>query len=86
MTTTISLSDAKARLSEVIRAARLRGEETVITVDGQPAARVTAVADQPRQLTQTEVATFRVLLRGIVEGERIAGEFDAVALVGEGRR
>jgi len=86
MTTTISLSDAKARLSEVVRAARLRGEETVITVDGQPAARVTAMPDQLRPLTETEVATFRVLLRGIVQSERVAGEFDAADLVAEGRR
>ncbi len=86
MTTTISLSDAKARLSEVVRAVRMRGEETVITVDGQPAARITAVPDLPRHLTDSDVATFRVLLRGILEAERVPGEFDAVDLVGEGRR
>ena len=86
MTTTISLSDAKARLSEVVRAARLRGEETVITVDGQPAARVTAVPDQPRHLTEREVATFRVVLRAILEAERVVGTFDARDLVDEGRR
>jgi hypothetical protein len=59
---------------------------TIITVDGQPVARVAPVPDQPRQLTASDVATFRVLLRSILEAERVAGDFDAVDLVGEGRR
>lgn len=39
----VSLSDAKARLSEVVRSVRTRGEEAVITVDGEPAVRLVPV-------------------------------------------
>jgi prevent-host-death family protein len=86
MTTSISLSDAKARLSEVVRTVRQSGEEMIITVDGQPAARVVPIVEQPRNLTVAEIATYRVLMRGLLEAQRVARPFDAVDLVGEGRR
>ena len=86
MTTAISLSDAKARLSEVVREVRARGEETIITVNGQPAVRIVPLPDRPRRLTDSEVATFRVLVRSLLEAERVSGDFDAVELVAEGRR
>lgn len=44
---TISLADAKARLSEVVERVQ-QGEEVVITKHGRPVARVSAVA-QPKQ-------------------------------------
>jgi len=44
---TISLADAKARLSEVLDRVQ-QGEEVVITKHGRPVARVSAVA-QPKQ-------------------------------------
>lgn len=44
---TISLADAKARLSEVLDRVQ-QGEEMVITKHGRPVARVSAV-DQPKQ-------------------------------------
>lgn len=86
MSTTVSLSDAKARLSEVVRGARNHGEETIITVDGEPAARIVPMPSSPRPLSEAEVATFRVLLGGICRLERSTGAFDAVALIAEGRR
>jgi prevent-host-death family protein len=86
VTISMSLSDAKARLSEVVRAARQHGQEAIITVDGEPAVRLVPVPGDPRQLTEVEVATYTVLMRVIRESARVGGEFDAVDLVAEGRR
>ena len=55
MVMSLSLSEAKARLSELVRAARARGEDTVITVDGEPAARLVPVETAPRSLTAAEL-------------------------------
>jgi prevent-host-death family protein len=82
----VTLSDAKARLSEVVRAARTRGEETIITVDGEPAARVVPVDPGPRMLTPAETASVRALMGSFRRIERPTAEFDAIELVGEGRR
>ncbi len=81
-----SLSEVKARLSEVVRTARTQGQETIITVDGEPAARIVPMDSAPRELSDAEVATMRVLMRSLSHLERPASEFDAVELVGEGRR
>lgn len=86
MSTLVSLSDAKARLSEVVRAVRTQGEDAVITVDGEPAARVVPVPPSPRQLTAVEIAGFRALMGSLARIARPEGEFDAVRLVDEGRR
>lgn len=86
VSTLIRLSDAKARLSEVVRSVRTRGEDAVITVDGEPAVRLVAVHPGPRALTPAEVAGFRALLGGLVRIVRPETEFDAVDLVNEGRR
>ena len=86
VSTIVSLSDAKARLSEVVRLVRTRGEDAVITVDGKPAVRLVPVLAGPRPLTSAEAAGFRALLGGLARIPRPAGEFDAVELVGEGRR
>jgi len=82
----LSLSDAKARLSEVVRGVRTRGEEAVITVDGEPAARIVPVDPGPRSLTPAEAAGYRALMASLVRIERPTSEFDAVDLIGEGRR
>lgn len=58
----------------------------VITVDGQPAARLVAVAPVPRRLTAPEVNTVRALMAGIARIPRSSEPFDAVELVAEGRR
>lgn len=86
MVSTITLSDAKARLSEVIRAVRTRGEEMIITVDGEPAARVVPVDSGPSMLTSAETASFRALMGGILRVDRPTDAFDAIELLGEGRR
>lgn len=86
MTTRVSLSDAKARLSEVVRAVRLGCEDAIITVDGEPAVRMVAVRAGPRRLTPAEAATVRALLAGLSRIARPNAPFDAVEVVGEGRR
>ena len=50
----LPLSDAKARLSEVVRTVRRTGEEAIITVDGKPAVRVVPVRRDPVALTGEE--------------------------------
>ncbi len=82
----VSLSDAKARLSEVVRAVRNGGEEAIITVDGEPAARLVPVHPGPRPLTPAERASVRALMASIGRFERPATEFDAVDVIAEGRR
>ncbi len=86
MSTAVSISHAKARLSEVVRAVRTRGEETIITVDGVPVARVIPVSAGPRPLTDPEVASVRALMKSLYRLERPPGPFDAVELIAEGRR
>ncbi len=86
LSTIVSLSDAKARLSEVVRSVRTRGEDAVITVDGEPAVRLVPVHPGPRALTPAEAAGFRALLSGLARIVRPGTEFDAVDLLGEGRR
>lgn len=86
MSTVVTLSTAKAHLSEVVRAVRTSGEEAVITVDGEPAARLVPVAAGPRPLTSGEVATLRALMSSLRRVGRQPADFDAVDLVGEGRR
>ena len=82
----VSLSDAKARLSEVVRSVQTSGEDAVITVDGAPAVRLVPVHPGPRPLTNAEVASVRALMGSLLRIERPLADFDAVVLVGEGRR
>ncbi|MES2640733.1 MAG: type II toxin-antitoxin system prevent-host-death family antitoxin [Myxococcota bacterium] len=86
MSTVMTLSDAKARLSELVRGVRTRGEDAVITVDGEPAARLVPVHAGPRSLTPAETAGYRALMASLGRIPRPTSEFDAVELVGEGRR
>jgi prevent-host-death family protein len=82
----LNLSQAKSRLSEVVRTVRRTGEPVTITVDGEPAAKVTPVEARPERLTAAEVATVRALSAALFRIPRTADVFDAVTLVGEGRR
>jgi prevent-host-death family protein len=82
----MSLTEVKARLSEVVRAARHSGEETMITVDGEPAARLIPVAGHPAPLSDAQAATVRVLGETILRHDRASEPFDAVELVVDGRR
>lgn len=86
MTTVLTLSDAKARLSEVVRAVRTRGEDAVITVDGEPAVRVVPMAVGPRPLSPAEMAGVRALMASLARIARPDTPFDAVSLLVEGRR
>ena len=82
----VPLSLAKAKLSELVRGVGKNGGEVVLTVDGEPAARLVPVAATPRALTASEVNTVRVLMAGLARVPRSAEPFDAVALIAEGRR
>jgi prevent-host-death family protein len=82
----LPLSEAKARLSEVVRTVRSTGEETVITVDGEPAVRVVPALRGPATLTEAETATAAALMKSIRRIRRRNGTFDALDLIRDGRR
>jgi prevent-host-death family protein len=81
----IPVSLAKAKLSELVRSVG-EGREVVLTVDGEPAARLVAVVPPARRLTPPEIQTVRVLMAGLARIPRASEPFDAAALVSEGRR
>jgi prevent-host-death family protein len=82
----IALSAAKARLSEIVRTVRRNREEVVLTIDGEPAARIVPIALEPRPLSAGEVATVRALMDALLRIPRPNDVFDAVALAADGRR
>ncbi|MFN2377376.1 MAG: type II toxin-antitoxin system prevent-host-death family antitoxin [Candidatus Binatia bacterium] len=82
----LNLSAVKAGLSEVVRTVRRTGQSVVITVDGEPAARIAPIEGEPRRLTAAEIATVRALMDGLARIPRPSEPFDAVAAVAEGRR
>ena len=86
MSTTMSLSHAKARLSELVRDVRANGGDAVITVHGEPAVRLVPIHSGPRPLTPAELAGYRALMSSLDRIQRPTSEFDAVERVGEGRR
>jgi prevent-host-death family protein len=82
----VPLSIAKAKLSELVRNVGKSGNEVVLTVDGEPAARLVPIASPPRRLTPAEVNSVRVLMTGLTRIPRAEAPFDALDLLGEGRR
>jgi len=86
MSITLNLSDAKARFSDVVRSVRKSGEDVFITVDGEPAVRIAALSEVPRDLKPSEAAMTRALFEAIQRIPRAEEPFDAVQLVAEGRR
>jgi prevent-host-death family protein len=82
----MSLSSVKTALSEVVRSVRRTGNSVVITVDGEPAARIDTIEAAPRRLTAAELATIRALMDAIGRIPRPTDPFDVVALVSDGRR
>ena len=86
MQDTLPLSSAKARFSEVVRTVRRTGQAVLITVDGEPAARITPARGSPRDLTPQEMATVRALTEAVGRAQKPSPSFDAVDLVREGRR
>ena len=82
----MNLSSVKSGLSEIVRKVRSTGESIVITVDGEPAARIAPILPEPRRLTRAEIATVRTLIDALARIPRPEHAFDAVALVTDGRR
>jgi antitoxin (DNA-binding transcriptional repressor) of toxin-antitoxin stability system len=58
----------------------------VLTIDGEPAARIVPIAVEPRTLSPAEMATVRALMDALGRIPRPTGSFDAVPLVADGRR
>ncbi len=83
---TLPLSDAKARLSEVVRNVRATGAPVTITVDGEPAVVVSAAPAQPTPPTAFEIDSTLALYEAILTMPRPDAPFDAVELVQAGRR
>jgi prevent-host-death family protein len=86
MSTQIPLTDAKTRLSEIVRTVRRTRAGVTITVDSEPAAMIVPMESEARVLSDQEAATARALLDSLVRLARVGAPFDAVTLVGEGRR
>jgi antitoxin (DNA-binding transcriptional repressor) of toxin-antitoxin stability system len=82
----VTLFDAETRLSEVIQVLHTRGEDAVITVDGEPVARLVSLKPSLRPLSTAEVLHARLQMDRIMQSDRPSDAFDAVLLVAEGRR
>ncbi len=79
--TTVSLSDAKARLTRLLAEVEELGEEVVITRSGKPAGVLMSFREYEGLLETLEILADKELVRGIERGlaEAAAGE-----LVSEG--
>lgn len=86
MTRSLPLTEVKARLSEVVRGVRRTRRPVIVTVDGEPVVEIAPAPAPRRDLTDNEVATTRALISALGRIPRAPGAFDAVALIGEGRR
>lgn len=80
------MTDAKARLSEVIRGVRRTRQPVLVTVDGEPVVEITPATPPRRELTDHEVVTMRALMNALARLPRVGDAFDAVEIIGEGRR
>jgi len=83
---TMTLSEAKARLSEVVRTVRRDRVRVLITVDGEPAVAIAPVDPIPVTLTPQELRVARALESAILTAEQLGESFDAVELIRDGRR
>ncbi len=84
--TRLPLSDAKARLSEVVRSVRQTQVPVVVTVDGEPAVQIVPVTPAPTRLSPHEVATYQALMGAVLALDTLDTPYDAVAAVVDGRR
>jgi len=82
----VPLSEAKARLSELVQHVRSTGEVITITVDGEPAVEVSPISAVSRPLTPSEVALDRALHAAVLRLMENEAPFDAVDLIRDGRR
>jgi prevent-host-death family protein len=82
----LALSDAKTRLSEVVRSIRATGRPVILTVDGEPAVEIRQVRSSERTLRRQDLNAFDALLGALPHLWTPTEPFDAVAAVSEGRR
>lgn len=83
---TIALSEAKARLSEVIRKVRQTGESVTITVDGEAAVVIHPAPRKLRKLTPDEVAIDQALAAAARRLSADEPAFDVIELFEDLRR
>ena len=86
MTITMPLSEAKAKLSEVVRSARESSTETIVTVDGRPAAQIGPVVGAPSAISEADEFVHEALLVAALNGLADLAPFDAVADMRADRR
>lgn len=82
----MTLTEAEARLSEVVNSVRRDRTRIVITVDGEEAVVIAPVDGTPRLLSPREVAVPQALEAAVLAHGRTSGPFDAALLIREGRR
>ena len=83
---TMTLSEAKARLSEVVRTVRRERTRIIITVDGEPAVAISPIETTPAALSAAQIRVARALENAILALPQRAEPFDAVELIRDGRR
>lgn len=82
----VSLSEAKAKLSEYVRLAQEQGETITITVDQRPAAELRAVAKTGRDLTPAEILMIEAFSEKMCAEALDATPFNVLELMEEIRR
>ena len=82
----LALSDAKTRLSEVVRSIRTTGRPVILTVDGEPAVEIRPARSSERALRRQDLIAFDALLGALPHLWTHSEPFDAVSVVSEGRR
>jgi prevent-host-death family protein len=82
----VSLSEAKAKLSEYIRLAQEQGETITITVDQRPAAELRAVAKVFRQLSPSEMVMINAFSDSICRKTVQQESFDVLEVLEDIRR
>jgi prevent-host-death family protein len=82
----VSLSEAKAKLSEYVRLAQEQGETITITVDQRPAAEIRAVAKPARELTPAEILMIEAFSEKLCAEAQDEEPFNVVHLMDDVRR
>ena len=82
----VSLSEAKAKLSEYVRLAQEMGETITITVDQRPAAELRAVAKLTHKLSAAEVVMTEAFSELMCSKSEDQEPFDVLDLMEDQRR
>ena len=82
----MTLTEAKARFSEVVRSVRQSRTPLIVTVDGEPAVAITPMMGTTARLDARQIRIVRALEDAILRMPKQGDEFDAVELVRDGRR